>query len=74
MLCISNVLDVHLTYDNKSILCVVELVIYHHVGNNRFNLVFAKTAHPNEHVYFETMLDQPSFAILMHSLAYGMVS
>ena len=39
----------------------------------RFNLVFAKTVHPNEHDYFETMLHQPSFAILIHALAYGMM-
>ena len=40
----------------------MEIVIDHHVENNRFNLVFAKT-------FLKTMLDQPSFAILIHSLA-----
>ena len=54
-------------------MCIVDVVIDHHVGNNRFNLVFAKTVYSNEHEYFETMLDQPSFAILIHSLAYGMM-
>ena len=38
----SNVLDVLLTYDIKSSMCVVVVVTDHHVGNNRFNLVLAK--------------------------------
>ena len=58
----SNVLDVLLTYDNKSILCVVVVVIDHHVENNRLNLVLAKTVNSNKHHYFDTKLGQPSLA------------
>ena len=53
----SNVL---LTYDNKSILCVVNVVIDHHAGNNRLNLVLAKTDDSNKHQYFDLKLGQPS--------------
>ena len=58
----SNVLDVLVTYGNKSSLCVVVVVIDHHVENNSFNLVLAKTVDPNKHHYFDTKLSQPSLA------------
>ena len=70
----SNVLDVRLTYDNKSILCVVVVVIDHHVGNNRFNLILAKQLIPIDVIYyFANKLSQPSLANLMHSLLYEMI-
>ena len=56
-----NVLNVLLTYDNKSILCVVVVVSDdYHVGNNRFNMVLAKTVDSNKHECFDTKLGQPS--------------
>ena len=58
----SNELDVLLTNDNKSIMCVVVVVIDHHVGNNSFNMILAKTVDPNKHQYFDTKLYQPSLA------------
>ena len=71
----SNVLDVRLTYDNKSILCVVVVVIDHHVGNNnRFNLILAKQLIPIDAIYyFAKKLSQPSLANLVHSLPYEMI-
>ena len=70
----SNVLDVLLTYDNKSIMYVVVVVIDHQVGSNGFNLVLAKTTDLNKHEYLDTVLGQPSLANLMHaSLAHGMI-
>ena len=66
----SDVLDVLLTYDNTSIMCVVVVVIFYHVGNNSFNLVPAKTVDPNKH---DTKLCQPSLANVMHLLAYQLM-
>ena len=66
----SSVLDVLLTYDSTSIICVVVVVIFYHVENNSFNLVPAKTVDPNKH---DTNLCQPSLANLTHSLAYQLM-
>ena len=69
----SNVLDVLLTCDIYSLMYVVVVVIDHHVGNNRFNLVLVKTNVPPKHHNFDTKLGQPSSADLLHSMAYGMI-
>ena len=69
----SNEPDVLLTYDNKSIIRVVVVVIDHH-KNNRSYPVLTTTVDPNKLYYFETKLGQPSLANLMHLLlGYGMI-
>ena len=48
----SNVLDVLLTYDNKSIMRVAVVVIDHHVGNNRFNPLTAGAAYIRVFIFY----------------------